>query len=132
MTNALHRRAWLAGTAGLAATAARADTPAPKPGEPFQFSLNTSTVRDNGKNRHIADLVDIAAKAGYAGIEPWICLYHWDLPQALDDRGGWTNRDCAGWFADYATLAARRLCWVHCLHQLQCAPVSTAAWTMIS
>jgi beta-glucosidase len=43
-----------------------------------------------------------------AGIEPWICLYHWDLPQALDDRGGWTNRDCAGWFADYATLAARR------------------------
>ncbi len=43
-----------------------------------------------------------------AGIEPWVCLYHWDLPQALDDRGGWTNRDCAGWFADYATLVARR------------------------
>jgi beta-glucosidase len=43
-----------------------------------------------------------------AGIEPWICLYHWDLPQALEDRGGWTNRDAAGWFADYAALAARR------------------------
>ena len=43
-----------------------------------------------------------------ADIEPWVCLYHWDLPQALDDRGGWTNRDCAGWFADYVTLAARR------------------------
>jgi beta-glucosidase len=42
-----------------------------------------------------------------AGIEPWVCLYHWDLPQALDDRGGWTNRDCAGWFADYAALVAR-------------------------
>jgi beta-glucosidase len=42
-----------------------------------------------------------------AGIEPWLCLYHWDLPQALDDRGGWTNRDCAGWFADYAALIAR-------------------------
>ena len=40
-----------------------------------------------------------------AGIEPWICLYHWDLPQALEDRGGWTNRDTAGWFADYALLA---------------------------
>ncbi|MEZ5822030.1 MAG: GH1 family beta-glucosidase [Bradyrhizobium sp.] len=43
-----------------------------------------------------------------AGIEPWICLYHWDLPQALGDLGGWTNRDSAGWFADYAALAARR------------------------
>src|SRR5215510_6281559 len=43
-----------------------------------------------------------------AGIEPWICLYHWDLPQALEDRGGWTNRDSAGWFADYALLVAHR------------------------
>ncbi len=44
-----------------------------------------------------------------AGIEPWICLYHWDLPQALEDRGGWQNRDCASWFADYALVVARRL-----------------------
>ncbi len=43
-----------------------------------------------------------------AGIEPWICLYHWDLPQALDDLGGWQNRDIAGWFADYAALVGRR------------------------
>jgi beta-glucosidase len=43
-----------------------------------------------------------------AGIEPWLCLYHWDLPQALDDVGDWTNRDCVGWFADYAALIARR------------------------
>lgn len=44
-----------------------------------------------------------------AGIEPWLCLYHWDLPQALSDLGGWTNRDSHGWFADYATIVARRL-----------------------
>lgn len=43
-----------------------------------------------------------------AGIQPWLCLYHWDLPQALDDRGGWTNRDCVAWFADYAALVAAR------------------------
>ena len=43
-----------------------------------------------------------------AGIEPWLCLYHWDLPQALQDEGGWLNRDTAGWYADYATLIARR------------------------
>ncbi|MFM2130110.1 MAG: hypothetical protein RL477_1656 [Pseudomonadota bacterium] len=43
-----------------------------------------------------------------AGIEPWLCLYHWDLPQALQDEGGWANRDSVGWFADYAALAARR------------------------
>jgi beta-glucosidase len=43
-----------------------------------------------------------------AGIEPWLCLYHWDLPQALDDRGGWTVRDSVQWFADYAALVAQR------------------------
>ena len=41
------------------------------------------------------------------GIEPWPCLYHWDLPQALMDRGGWTSRESADWFADYAEAAAR-------------------------
>lgn len=43
-----------------------------------------------------------------AGIEPWLCLYHWDLPQALQDLGGWENRDIAGWYGDYAALIARR------------------------
>jgi beta-glucosidase len=43
-----------------------------------------------------------------SGIEPWLCLYHWDLPQALGDLGGWTNRSCAQWFADYAGVVGRR------------------------
>jgi beta-glucosidase len=44
-----------------------------------------------------------------AGIEPWLCLYHWDLPQALQDLGGWAERDSAAWFSDYARLIAGRL-----------------------
>ena len=36
------------------------------------------------------------------GIEPWLCLYHWDLPQALQDAGGWEARDTALHYADYA------------------------------
>lgn len=43
------------------------------------------------------------------GIEPWITLYHWDLPQALQDRGGWTNRDVVGWFSDFAEVMADAL-----------------------
>jgi beta-glucosidase len=38
------------------------------------------------------------------GIEPWVTLYHWDLPQALEDAGGWPGRDVAGRFSDYAEL----------------------------
>jgi beta-glucosidase len=38
------------------------------------------------------------------GIEPLVTLYHWDLPQALEDEGGWASRDTVGRFADYAEL----------------------------
>jgi beta-glucosidase len=43
------------------------------------------------------------------GIEPLLTLYHWDLPAALDDRGGWLNPDSAKWFADYAAVMFRAL-----------------------
>ncbi|HEX3593993.1 MAG TPA: GH1 family beta-glucosidase [Polyangiaceae bacterium] len=44
-----------------------------------------------------------------AGVTPWLTLYHWDLPAALADQGGWTNRDVAGWFAEYASVVGRAL-----------------------
>ncbi|HEX4816480.1 MAG TPA: GH1 family beta-glucosidase [Nonomuraea sp.] len=43
------------------------------------------------------------------GIDPWLTLYHWDLPQELEDRGGWPNRDTAYRFAEYAAAVHEAL-----------------------
>jgi beta-glucosidase len=43
------------------------------------------------------------------GVQRYVTLYHWDLPQHLEDRGGWLNRDTAYRFADYADLMSREL-----------------------
>lgn len=44
-----------------------------------------------------------------ANIRPFATLYHWDLPQALQNRGGWLNRGIIGWFSDYTELVTKRL-----------------------
>jgi beta-glucosidase len=43
------------------------------------------------------------------GLEPWATLYHWDLPQRLQDRGGWSSRDTVAAFAEFADVVSRRL-----------------------
>ncbi|MGE0310106.1 MAG: GH1 family beta-glucosidase [Lautropia sp.] len=79
----------------------------------YRFSIAWPRVLPQGRGK-----VNEAGLAFYdrlvdrlleAGVEPWACLYHWDLPQALENLGGWTSRDSAGWYADYAALVARRL-----------------------
>lgn len=74
MDNSLTRRAWLAGAAGgLTMPSASRAKPSDARPAPFRFCLNTSTVRDAaGKSRPIVELVEIAAKAGYDAIEPWM------------------------------------------------------------
>ncbi|HVD46993.1 MAG TPA: GH1 family beta-glucosidase [Candidatus Limnocylindria bacterium] len=73
----------------------------------YRFSISWARVKpgDRDVNRQglgfYSRLVDELLEAG---ILPWLTLYHWDLPQSLQDRGGWANRDTAYRFCDYATL----------------------------
>ncbi len=63
----------------------------------------TGTVNSDG----IAYYKRLIAALRAAGIEPAATLYHWDLPQALQDNGGWANRDTAFAFASYAQICFR-------------------------
>jgi 2-keto-myo-inositol isomerase len=76
MTDPISRRVWMAAAAAGGLSAAAAPAAAPTPATTFGFCLNTSTVRlpegQWGKTRPVVELVDIAAKAGYQAIEPWV------------------------------------------------------------
>jgi beta-glucosidase len=79
----------------------------------YRFSVSWSRVLPDGKGSVNTAGLDFYERLVDAllenGIEPLITLYHWDLPAALDDRGGWLNRDSAEWFADYAAVLFRKL-----------------------
>jgi len=78
----------------------------------FRFSISWPRILPEGRGRinekgidYYNCLIDFCLEQQ---IEPWITLYHWDLPQALEQQGGWTNRDVIHWFSDYAELCMKK------------------------
>lgn len=72
---------------------------------PRVMPLGTGAINEKGLafyERLVDELLD-------QGIEPWVTLYHWDLPLILGERGGWLNRDIVQHFADYTDKIVRRL-----------------------
>jgi len=79
----------------------------------WRFSTSWARVLPEGRgptNEAGLDFYDRLVDAVCArDLKPFLTLYHWELPAALADLGGWRNRDIADWFADYAGVVARRI-----------------------
>jgi beta-glucosidase len=79
----------------------------------YRFSIAWSRIQPDGTGPASAEGVAfyrrLAQALGARGITPYATLYHWDLPAALEERGGWLNRETADRFADYASLVADEL-----------------------
>ncbi len=77
----------------------------------FRFSLAWSRIMPDGKaalnHRGIDFYNRVIDHCLENDIQPWLTIYHWDLPLALERKGGWTNRDIVEWFADYVEVCAR-------------------------
>lgn len=79
----------------------------------YRFSIAWGRILPEGKGAvnpagldFYERLVDALLEAN---IQPMVTLYHWDLPGALQDLGGWANREIVNWFGDYAQIVAQRL-----------------------
>ena len=79
----------------------------------YRFSVGWSRIMPSGRGAANVEGLDYYDRLVdgllAAGIEPWVTLYHWDMPQALEDNGGWPNRSTADSFAEYTDAVTRRL-----------------------
>jgi beta-glucosidase len=79
----------------------------------YRFSVSWSRIQPDGKGRveprGLGFYRALVESLRDNGIEPFLTLYHWDLPQGLEDEGGWRSRDTAHRFADYAAIVHEAL-----------------------
>ena len=79
----------------------------------YRFSIAWPRILPSGRGRPNAAGLDyyerVVDELLSSGIEPFVTLYHWDLPQALEDRGGWPVRETAEAFAEYVAVVVARL-----------------------
>ena len=79
----------------------------------YRFSIAWPRIQPDGRGPAVAAGLDfyhrLVDELLANDIEPWVTLYHWDLPQALEDAGGWPNRDTAERFSEYAGLVHQAL-----------------------
>ncbi|MES3016856.1 MAG: GH1 family beta-glucosidase [Bacteroidota bacterium] len=77
----------------------------------FRFSVSWPRILPNGTgsvNQKGIDFYNrVIDNALEKGIDPWLTLYHWDLPHVLELKGGWTNRDIISWFSEFTEVCAR-------------------------
>jgi beta-glucosidase len=78
----------------------------------YRFSLSWSRLIPEGTGKinckaveYYNNVIDFCLELG---IEPWITLYHWDLPDVLELKGGWTNRDIINWFNEYVACCIEK------------------------
>jgi beta-glucosidase len=77
----------------------------------FRFSISWTRILPTGTGEinnagidYYNNVIDYCLEQG---VEPWLTIYHWDLPQALESKGGWTNRDVIEWFTNYTAICAQ-------------------------
>lgn len=76
----------------------------------YRFSVSWARLMPEGTGRvnekAVALYRDMILEMKKNSIEPYMTLYHWELPQALEDKGGWLNEEIIDWFAEYAKVVA--------------------------
>lgn len=77
----------------------------------FRFSISWSRIFPDGigevNPKGVAFYHKVIDECIKQDVAPWITLYHWDLPQKLQDQGGWTNRQIVNWFSSYTHFCTK-------------------------